>query len=66
MLPKGVKTLETIEVGDLVKDIYNQSMYIVTGTRWSANVLVCTVVHIGSCRERVIASHKLIKINKKT
>ena len=58
--------METLEVGDLVKDVYTKSMYIVIGTRWTANVLVCTVVHIDTCRERLIASHKLIKINKNT
>ena len=55
-----------LQVGDLVRDVYTKAMYIVIDTRWTANVLVCTVIHIGSCRERLIASHKLIKINKNT
>ena len=64
--PKGVKTLETIEVGDLVAQVYTKAMYVVIGTRWSANVLICTVVSVKTCKETIIASHKLIKINKNT
>jgi len=55
-----------LQVGDLVQNIYTKAMCIVIDTRWSANVLVCTVVHIDTCREQLIASHKLIKINKNT
>jgi hypothetical protein len=58
--------MEAIEVGDLVKDIYTKSMYIVTNTHWRRNSLVCTVYQVSTGRIRLIASHKLIKINKNT
>ena len=58
--------VDDFQVGDLVQNVYTKSMCIVIDTRWTANVLVCTVVHIATCREQLIASHKLIKINKNT
>ena len=64
--PKGVKKVEDIQVGDLVVQVYTKAMYVVTDTRWSANVLVCTVVSVKTCKQTIIASHKLIKINKNT
>ena len=63
---KGVKKVEDIQAGDLVVQVYTKAMYVVTGTRWSANVLICTVVSVKTCKETIIASHKLIKINKNT